>query len=204
MKLLKTATLFVCALILAAAMPVAPGYNVGDAVADFKLKNVDGKMVSLADFKSAKGVVVIFDCNTCPYSKKYNDRIIALNKKATEKGFPVVAINSNDPAKSKGDSFDEMVRVAKEKSYAFPYLVDETQQVAKNFGATNTPHVFLLSNNGGSFKVEYIGAIDDSANDASGVSKRYVEDAIEALASKKPLQTTKTKAVGCTIKWKDA
>jgi peroxiredoxin len=176
---------------------------VGDTVADFKLKNVDGKMVSLSDYKDAKGVIVIFDCNTCPYSKAYNERIIALSKKYATT-FPVVAINSNSPEVSPGDSFEEMVKYAKTKGYEFPYLMDETQAVAKNYGATNTPHVYLLKKEGTAFKVAYIGAIDNNTKDAAAADKRYVEEAVEALSAGKAVPTEKTKAIGCTIKWKPA
>lgn len=193
-----------CFAALTAGRTVAPNYGVGDTVADFKLKNVDGKMVSLSDYKSGKGAIVIFDCNTCPYSKAYNDRIIALNKKYAAQGFPVITINANDASDSEGDSFDEMVALAKRKKYNFPYLVDETQNVARAFGATNTPHVFVLKNEGGAFTVAYIGAIDDNARDASSASKKYVEDAVDALLSNKAVPTTKTRAIGCGIKWKNA
>lgn len=193
-----------CLLLMVAASPVKLGYEVGDTVADFKLKNTNGKMVALTDFKDAKGVIVIFDCNTCPYSQKYNERIIALNDKYALKGFPVIAIQPNDPEISRGDSYDDMVRLSKEKDYKFPYLFDETQRVATSFGATNTPHVFLLKKDGTAFKVAYIGAIDDNARDASAVSKKYVEEAVDALLAGKTVSTGKTKAMGCTIKWKDA
>lgn len=196
--------LAVCMFVLVAASPVKLGYEVGDAVADFKLKNTNGKMVALSDYKDVKGVIVIFDCNTCPYSKAYNDRILALNKKYASKGFPVVLVQSNDPEKSPGDSYDEMVKHAESHGYDFPYLFDETQNVAKNFGATNTPHAFVLKRDGTTFKVSYIGAIDDNPRDANAVTKRYVEDAADAVISNKAAATTKTKAIGCTIKWKDA
>jgi peroxiredoxin len=187
-----------------AGRPIGSGYGVGDSVADFKLKNIDGKMVGLSDFASAKGVIVIFDCNTCPFSKAYNDRIVALNKKYAAAGFPVVAINANDPSVSPGDSYEEMVAVAREKKYDFPYLVDEKQKVAKTFGATNTPHVFILKKESNDFKVAYIGAIDNNARSASSADKKYVEEAVDALIQGKAVPTTKTKAVGCGIKWKDA
>lgn len=193
-----------CFAVLTAGRIVSPNYGVGDTVSDFKLKNVDGKMVSLSDYKSGKGAIVIFDCNTCPYSKAYNDRIIALNKKYAAQGFPVITINANDPSDSEGDSFEEMVSLAKRKKYDFPYLVDETQNVARAFGATNTPHVFVLKNEGGTFIVAYIGAIDDNARDASSASKKYVEDAVDALLSNKAVPATKTRAIGCGIKWKNA
>jgi thiol-disulfide isomerase/thioredoxin len=177
------------------------GYNVGDLVSDFSLKNIDGKIVSLSSFKDNKGVIVIFDCNTCPYSKAYNDRILALGKKY-EKTFPIVAINANDPEQSPGDSFEEMIAYAKDKGYTFPYLFDETQKVAKIFGATNTPHVFVLNRSGNEYKLAYIGTIDDNARNASAVSKKYVEQAVDACLAGNAVTTTKTKALGCGIKWK--
>jgi peroxiredoxin len=178
-------------------------YEVGDAVAEFKLKNIDNKMVSLSDYLAGKGVIVIFDCNTCPYSKAYNDRIIGLHQKYSELGFPVVAINANDPNISPGDSFDAMVSYAKEKNYKFPYLIDETQEVAKAFGASNTPHVYVLKKDGKSFKVAYKGAIDNNTRDAAAADKKYVEEAVNALISGKEVGTSKTKAIGCTIKWRN-
>lgn len=204
MKLMKTILAMVVMIAMVATKPATPNYAVGDTVSDFKLKNVDGKMVSLADFKKSKGVLVIFDCNTCPYSRKYNERIIALNEKYSSQGYPVITINPNDPEQSEGDSFEEMVALAKEKKYKFPYLVDEKQEVARTFGATNTPHVFILKNEGSAFKVAYIGAIDDNAKDASSVSRKYVEEAVDALIANKPVPSAKTKAVGCGIKWKDS
>ena len=180
------------------------GYEVGDVVADFKLKNVDGKIISLTDYKSRRGVIVIFDCNTCPYSKAYNARIIALHKKYASLGFPVIAINPNDPSMSPGDSFEAMVAQAKRKGYDFPYLVDESQNVARTFGASNTPHVFVLNREGNDFKVAYIGAIDNNSRDGATADKKYVEAAVDALLSGKPVTTTKTKAVGCGVKWKNS
>jgi peroxiredoxin len=204
MKKLSSILLLLAGVILLSSSSPRLNYGIGDTVADFKLKNVDGKLVSLADYKKSKGVIVIFDCNTCPYSKAYNSRIMALNKQYASKGFPVVAINANDPSISSGDSFDEMVSEAKRKKYDFPYLVDETQTTAKAFGATNTPHVFVLKNDGSAFKVAYIGTIDNSPKDEAKVSKKYVEDAVNELLGEKEVTTKSTKAVGCGIKWKHA
>jgi peroxiredoxin len=201
MKIVRNMVVMICVIMMTAAGKL--NYGVGDTVSDFKLKNVDGKMISLADYKSSKGVIVIFDCNTCPYSKAYNERIIALNKKYSSQGFPVITINSNDAEQSDGDSFEEMVDLAKRKDYDFPYLVDQSQAVAKSFGATNTPHVFVLKNEDTTFKVAYIGAIDDSPRNASSASKKYVESAVDALLTNKPVSNSKTKAIGCGIKWKD-
>ncbi len=205
MNALKTIFAIAFLAVMTAGVPVKLGYEIGDSATDFKLKNVDGRMVSLSDYKDARGYIVIFDCNTCPYSKAYNDRIIALNRKYASRGFPVLAINANDPSISPGDSFDEMKSQAKRKNYDFPYLMDESQDVARTYGATNTPHVFVLDKaNSGGLKVAYIGAIDDNSRDASAVKKKYVEDAVDALLQAKEVPTTKTKAIGCTIKWKNS
>ncbi len=179
-----------------------PNYEVGDLVSDFKLKNVDGKMVSLSDYESSKGVIVIFDCNTCPYSKAYNERIIALNKKYVSQGFPVITINPNSEEVSPGDSYERMVALAKEKHYTFPYLIDPSQQTTKVFGAANTPHAFVLKNEEDAFKVVYMGAIDNNVRNANAADKRYIEEAVDALLSGKSVATPKTKAIGCGIKWK--
>lgn len=175
------------------------GYKVGDIATDFKLKNVDGKMVSLKDYTTAKGYIVIFTCNHCPYAKAYEQRIIDLDKKYAPQGYPVVAINPNDPTSYPDDSFDNMVKRSKEKSYPFPYLVDETQDVAKAYGATKTPHVFLLDK---SLKVQYIGAIDDNSESAASVKDKYLENAIAQLQKGQSVTISETKAVGCGIKWK--
>lgn len=191
-------------IILIASAPVKSGYEIGDTVADFKLKNVDGKTVSLADWKDAKGFIVVFDCNTCPVSKKYNERIMALNKMYASKGFPVIAINPNSPEVSAGDSYDEMVKYARKKGYNFPYLYDPSQKVVSEFGATNTPHVFVLNKAGNEMKVSYIGAIDDNAREASEAANKYVEAAVNALLEGKAVSITKTRAIGCGIKWKNS
>lgn len=187
-----------------AATTVRGGYEIGDSVADFTLKNVDGRMVSLGDYEDAKGLIVVFDCNTCPYSKAYNGRIQALSEKYGPLGYPLIAINANDAQSSPGDSFEEMVARATKNKYDFPYLLDETQEVAKTFGATNTPHVFILQRSDNDLRVRYIGTIDNNARNAKGVTKRYVEDAVEALLAGKSVPVAKTKAIGCGIKYRDA
>ncbi len=180
----------------------AQGLKVGDKAPDFRLKNVDGKIVSLSDYSKAKGFIVIFSCNHCPYVKAYEDRMIDLHKKYEPKGFPVIAINSNDPEVVPEDSFDKMVERAKQKLFPFVYLFDEGQKVYPQYGAARTPHVFVLSKQGKEFIVEYIGAIDDNYKDPSAVKEKYVEQAVDALLSGKKPSTTETKAVGCSIKVK--
>ncbi len=179
-----------------------PGYEVGDKAKEFKLKNVDGKMVSLSDFNEAKGFIVIFTCNHCPFSVAYEDRIISLHKKYEPKGFPVIAINPNDKSIEPEDSFEGMVKRAKEKNFPFPYLYDESQYYAKEYGAARTPHVFVLKKDAKDLKVEYIGAIDNNTQDESSVTKKYVEDAVDEILAGKKVTTNFTKAIGCTIKWK--
>lgn len=181
--------------------PDGDGYSVGDAATDFSLLNIDGKKVSLVDFSSAKGFIVIFTCNHCPFSKAYEDRIIALNEKYADLGYPVIAINPNDPESYEEDSFDNMKKRAAEKSFTFPYLVDE-KGIGQQYGAARTPHVFVLKKEGGKNIVKYIGAIDDNAQDAAGASKKYVEDAVNNLINNKPVVVTSTKAIGCAIKWR--
>lgn len=178
------------------------GYQVGDIAADFKLKNVDNKMVSMADFKNAKGFIVTFTCNTCPVSKAYEDRIIALNKKYAPKGFPVIAINPNDPVAQPGDSFVLMQKRARDKGFDFPYLMDPDHIITRQFGATRTPHMFILQKTTRGNVVQYIGAIDDDQENADPQRMNFVENAIDALLMGKKPETSFTKAVGCTIKWK--
>lgn len=177
------------------------GLKVGESAIDFSLKNVDGNMVSLGSNASAKGYILVFTCNTCPYSKMYEDRIIALHDKYAGKGYPVLAIQPNDAQKSSGDSYPNMQKRAKEKGFPFAYVIDETQETTKAYGATNTPHVYVLNKESGSFKVAYIGAIDNNSRDAKKASRRYVEETIDVLMAGGTLDTTETKAIGCTIKW---
>lgn len=179
------------------------GYKVGDKAMDFKLKNIDGKMVSLADYKDAKGFIVVFTCNHCPFAKAYEGRIIALDAKYKAKGYPVIAINPNDPTIVPEDNYATMQERAKAKNYGFPYLVDETQNIAKAYGATRTPDVYVLQKSSGNLTVQYIGAIDDNSDDASAVKVKYVENAVDALLAGKPVTTSSTKAIGCGIKWKE-
>ena len=175
------------------------GYKIGDVATDFSLPNIDGEMVSLADFEGAKGFIVIFTCNTCPYSVAYEDRIIALDKVYKSKGYPVIAINPNDPAAIDGDDLEDMKVRATEKGFTFPYLQDVGQQVYPQYGATKTPHVFVLQKEGDNNIVRYIGAIDDSSRNPKKVKTRYVEQAVDALLAGKSPSTT-TKAIGCSIK----
>jgi peroxiredoxin len=175
----------------------------GDIAPMFDLKNVDGNMVSLQNYSDRQGVVVIFTCNHCPFAVAWEDRIIALDRKYASLGFPVIAINPNDPELQPQDSFEEMIKRSKQKKFSFPYLFDETQDVYKMYGATHTPHVFLLWRQGDEFVVRYVGAIDDNHKDATQVKNKYLESAIEALIGGYAVEPQVTKAIGCTIKDKN-
>ncbi len=202
MKTLKLLSLAATATVIFAFTTIGGenGYKIGDTATDFSLKNIDGKMVSLKDYKNAKGYVVIFTCNHCPFAKAYEDRIIALDKKYSKLGYPVIAINPNNPEKQKEDSFDLMKVRAKEKGFTFPYLFDEGQKIYPQYGATKTPHVYLLQKTSKGNEVKYIGAIDDNYEDEKAVKTNYLEDALNALLENKEITVKETKAIGCSIK----
>lgn len=186
---------------VAAIQPIndSEGLEVGDTAPDFNLKNTTGEYISPSMMKDAKGYIVIFTCNHCPWAIKYEDRMIELHNKYAKMGYPVIAINPNDPEVQPEDSFEKMQERAKEKGFPFYYVFDEGQKVFPQYGATRTPHVFLLDKD---MTVQYIGAIDDNAEDASKVETKYVENAIAALEAGKTPDPAFTKAIGCTIKVK--
>jgi peroxiredoxin len=200
---MKKIIFFLSAVLLqTAVINASEPYKAGDVIKDFSLKNVNDKNVSLTQFSDAKGFIVVFCCNTCPVVKKYQQRIIDLNTRFSKEGYPVIAINSNDKEVSPGDSFDEMKKFAREKGLQFEYLYDESQEVARLWGATNTPHVYVLSKKGDKLVVEYTGAIDNNADDPEKADKKYVVDAVNALLKNEPVAVVSTKAIGCSIKWK--
>lgn len=198
MKKLMLSSLMAFAAIIMINAQVKPG----DKAIAFSLKNVDETSVSLSDYSDQKGVILVFTCNACPYARAYEERIINLHKEYADKGFPVLAINPNDELISTEDTFEKMKKLAAEKDYPFPYLKDESQEVYKAYGASRTPHLFLLTNEGGNFKVAYIGAIDNNAMDSSAVTQKYLEAAISALMEGETPNPAFTKAVGCSIKSK--
>ena len=178
------------------------GIGVGDKAPDFNLKNIDGKEYSFNNIKDAngnkpKGYIMVFTCNTCPYAQANEQRLIDLHKTYAAKGYPVVAIQPNDPVQKPGDSFEAMKKNAKDKGFPFLYLFDAKQEVYPQYGATKTPEVFLIDSD---LTVRYHGAIDDSPRDSDGVSERFVENAIKAIDAGKEPKTKTTKAIGCGIK----
>ncbi|MBA4154424.1 thioredoxin family protein [Flavobacterium sp.] len=201
MKKLKIVLLVIVAGLVTAFTKSNPdGYEIGSIATDFSLKNVDNKKVSLKDYKDAKGFIVIFTCNHCPYAVAYEDRIIELDKKYKKLGYPVIAINPNNPEIQKDDSFDKMKVRAKEKGFTFPYLFDDGQKIYPQYGATKTPHVYVLQKTNRGNVVQYIGAIDDNHSDETAVKAKYVENAVDELLSGKAVTTKTTKAIGCSIK----
>ncbi|MDO5969128.1 thioredoxin family protein [Flavivirga aquimarina] len=172
------------------------GYKIGEVATDFNLKNVDGSMVSLASIDNAKGYIVTFTCNECPFAKMYEDRLIELHNKYATKGYSVIAINPNNPENEK-EGYEAMQKRAKEKGFPFVYLVDEGQKIYPKYGAVRTPHVFLLDKER---KVQYIGTIDDNARSSENVKIKYLENAIEALEKGEKPNPSLTKAIGCPIK----
>jgi hypothetical protein len=196
------------AALLAATLVLATGAPAGAAplslgakapMATTRMKTADGKTLSIADVKGAKGTLVVFTCNACPWAKKWESRIVELGNEAGAKGIGMIAINSNDPAVNAEDGYDVMQTRAKERGMKFAYAYDATSGVAKAFGATRTPEAFLFDAKG---KLVYHGTIDDNADDAAAVKDAYLADAVNAVATGKTVAVSETKALGCGIKFR--
>ncbi|MBB4118976.1 peroxiredoxin [Mesonia hippocampi] len=176
------------------------GYKIGEQVTDFNLLNVDGNYVSLADYPAAKGFIIVFTTNHCPYAKAYEARIANLDKKYKLQGYPVIAINANSPDIIAENNFTNMKVRAQQKAFTYPYLFDKNQEVCKAFGASKTPHTYLLCKENKKLVVKYIGAIDDNYKDAKQVQQKFLEEAIQALLHGEEIAIKTTKAIGCSIK----
>ena len=176
------------------------GYSVGDRALEFELPSTTGERVSFAKYPDAKGFIVIFTCNHCPYAKAYESRIMGLDEKYAALGYPVIAISPNDPEIVEEDGIEQMRERAEEKGYTFPYLLDEDQDVYPVYGATKTPHVYVVERSDEGHIVRYIGAIDDNYQDESAVTVHYVADAVDALLAGEEITTTTSRAIGCSIK----
>lgn len=173
--------------------------SMGSSAPAFSLPGVDGKIYSLQDFEAYPVLVVVFWCNHCPYVQAYEERTIALAREFAEKGVAFVAINANDPVKYPEDSFENMKRRAEEKSYPFPYLFDESQQVARAYGAERTPEFFVFDE---ARELRYHGRLDDNWEDAQAVQRQFLREALEAVLKGELPHFPNTQPVGCTIKWK--
>ena len=174
--------------------------SMGSRIVSFKLKNVDGKMISAEELSKGKqATVIIFSCNHCPYVQAWEDRMIQLGKAYGGRGVAFALINANDPVKYPDDGYPEMVKRAKNKGYPFPYLHDEDQSVARAYGATRTPEVFLFDTQG---MLRYHGRIDDNYEDPKKVRSHDLKDALEAVLEGRAPSLSETPVAGCTVKWK--
>jgi peroxiredoxin len=163
-----------------------------------KMRNIDGRELSIAEVTGPKGTLVIFTCNHCPWAKAWETRIAELGNTYRQRGIGVIAINANDPSANAEDSFDKMVTRAKQRDFQFPYVVDNGSTVARAFGAERTPEAYLFDANG---VLVYHGTIDDNADDATAVKQHYLRDALEAVVSGQGVAVKETKALGCGIKY---
>jgi peroxiredoxin len=198
----KSMVLTLAVMALAAAAVHAEGpLALGESApnADVAMKNIDGKDVTIDGVKGEKGTLVVFTCNACPWAKAWETRIAELGNAYRKKGIGVIAINPNDPSVAADDSYDVMKKRAKERKMAYPYVVDATSDVARAFGATRTPEVFLFDASG---KLVYHGAVDDNAKEPKKVQARWLRDALDAVVAGKAVAMTETKALGCTIKFR--
>jgi len=168
-------------------------------VRDFRLKNVDGQYVSLKNYPNAKGFVIIFTCNHCPFAKLYPPRLNAMNEKYSKLGVPLIAISSTDTITYEEDAYPRMVEKARDEAFNFPYLFDGAQKVAKNFDAQKTPHAYVIWKEKGKWVVKYNGAIDDNGAEPEKVENQYVANAVDALLTGKAIAVKETKSIGCQI-----
>ena len=166
-------------------------------MSDVKMMGVDGKSVSIADLRGAKGTLVLFTCNHCPWAKAWETRIVELGNTYAKRGVGVIAVNPNDPAAYAEDAYETMQERAKQRGMVFPYVVDATSDLARAFGATHTPEAFLFDRKG---KLVYHGGIDDNAKQPDKVTARWLRDALESTVAGKAVALRETKALGCSIK----
>jgi peroxiredoxin len=174
--------------------------EIGQKGPDFTLPGVDGHTHTLSSLiESNRAVAVIFSCNHCPYVRAWEGRMVQIQRDYQDKNVALIAVNANDTVKYPDDDFDHMKQRAKQEGFNFLYVRDDSQKVARDYGATHTPHVFLLDSSG---ILRYRGAIDDNHDDPDAVQRTYLRDALDAVLGGKTPEITETQAVGCTVKWK--
>ncbi|MEW6733856.1 MAG: thioredoxin family protein [Acidobacteriota bacterium] len=181
------------------ALTYSKQIDLGTTAEDFSLPAVDGRVYSLKDFASAKALVVMFICNHCPYVQAVEERILQLVHEYSGRGVQFIGICANDPTDYPDDSFDNLRKRWTEKQYGFPYLVDESQEVARNFGAVCTPDIFVYDNER---KLAYRGRIDDNWQRPEAVTRRELAAALDALLSGKRPSEEQHPSMGCSIKWR--
>ncbi len=166
--------------------------------ANYMLDDISGKKLSLTDIQGKYGTLIIFSCNTCPFVIQWEDRYVKIAEEYIPKGIGVIAVNSNVGRFDGDDSIEEMVKHAKKNDYNFPYVQDQKSILARAFGATKTPHIYLFDDNN---ILVYRGAIDDNARNANKVDEPYLANAIDQLLDGKPIKKPISKAIGCSIKF---
>ncbi len=195
-----SAALLLAAPALAEDGPAALPIGTKAPMTDVKMQATTGKSLSIAEAAGKKGTLVVFTCNHCPFAKAWEERIARLGNDALKAGVGVIAINANDPSAYPEDDFAGMQARAKKLGLKFPYVVDATSDLARAYGATRTPEVFLFDANG---QLVYHGAVDDNAREPGAVKQRWLQDAVTAVAAGKAVPTAETKALGCTIKYRE-
>lgn len=168
-------------------------------ISDFKLRNTEGKYVSLSDYKNAKGFIVIFTCNHCPFAKLYTQRMNEMKTKYGVLNVPLIAINSMDTAVYEDESFAMMKTRAKVGKFNFQYLHDVQQNVGKNFGAEHTPKAYVIWKEGNTWKIKYSGLIDDNGAEPKQVKNPYLQNAVDQLLAGKEVTTPSPQSMGCAI-----
>jgi peroxiredoxin len=191
---LKTIPLFLPTFVLLSFVA-----NEGKSVSDFSLLNTNGKNVGLKDYPNAKGFMIIFTCNHCPFAKLYPQRLNELNSKYQSLGVPLIAISSTDTLLYEEDTYPMMVAKSKNEKFNYPYLFDEFQKVAKDFKAQKTPHAFVIWKENDKWIVKYSGAIDDNGAEPDKVKNHYVANAVDQLLAGKQVAVKETKSIGCQI-----
>ena len=173
--------------------------GLGAKALDFNLPATDGKRYRLSDFADADYLVVFFTCNHCPYVQAWEDRIVQIQADYADRGVQVLAVSDNDAEKYPADSFPKMKERAQDKEFNFPYLFDESQEVAGAYGAERTPEVFLFGREG---TLLYHGSVDDHYDDPKAVKNHYLRDALDAALADEEPPIVETRPIGCTIKWR--
>lgn len=168
-------------------------------VQPFLLKCVSGEFVGMSTYPEAKGMIVVFTCNHCPFAKLYPERMNELYRKYAAQGIPLLAISSTDTVLFEEDGFAEMQKISQQQGFIFPYLFDAEQTVVQDFGAQKTPHAFVLARSEKGWKIVYSGSIDDNGADPSAVKHKYVEDAVRAVLKHKKVKVAHTSSIGCFI-----
>ena len=176
--------------------------NAQKTVSDFRLKSTDNKWVSLKKYPAAKGFIIVFICNHCPFVSRYADRLNALNKKYAPLGVPLIAINSSDTLIFRDETFAKMTEYAKKKKYTFPYLCDKNQSAGRSFAANRTPHAFVIWKEKSSWVIEYSGSLDDNGAESSKITHAYISEAIENLLAGKKVTIPATNSIGCEIHYR--